>query len=798
MPLNLQPVMPAVVTPYSQTIATDIDGDGLNELIIFDNTLLQLAIVHQFKYTDFTLSGINSTVWPNSNSPIWTTDTSPHWMTTWASQQAAVPGGWTIAPGDVIMAADLDGDGIAELFIYNLTTSTFGVLKWQTSTNQLQTIYKTTNITNIGVMGAQYFVVPNLHAIVSTAPANAAGILYYNPLSKHMGMGMFYYSPGSGFVPCWTFSGSSLNGWNLAASTPAANQFYPGCFSAAGTPTVVVYDPADAYIALLQWDGSNFGAVGGQGHNVGGWSFGSTDQLQCADFDGDGLTEILIYNPGTRYLGILEWDNTNNNFQAPVVTPGPITNGSNNWTIGSNDKYYCLNHTAGSPAQILAFSPESLNVALLVYDSGKLVCQWSGSSLETNNDWPVTASDSFYVGSPSAAPPLFTLSNQGPANALVPTLGAVAASATGLQIVSSATVPVQAWSPAFVAAAPKTGFTPFQSGNQPAIYTYISSLFPVPGQPGLNQPIRTLYTNADYQGKFQPYAVTLAAVTSPAQIPSNWPAHPTNWSTGDWTTVVNTIVNECNQVDTVYSLYGELGSLAGAMNAFQTNDFDTVKQNIQGITPNIPSEFNYWIGESVVGCLWVLAASAGIFFGPTIPPLAVTAFGVFFTMAGSIAGAAFGYDPTQQESFPFDDVQHQLTETLAASFVTQSLDLTAFLGDPVKLNICDGLSSSEWAIPTSLPSALQRPFQEMDRLWMYQQLVPGCLTIVMMLPGRIPIDPLYFSNGVAYYFNVALTRDDFKASAFYKDLFSTLRVSKEDFFAGIGAWAAIPREIVTN
>lgn len=785
MPLNLQTLMPAVVTPYTQTIVTDIDGDGLNEVIVFDDTILQLAIVHQFHYTDFNLTEINSTVWPNSTTPIWTTDTSPHYWTKWASQQATVPGGWTISPGDAIVAADLDGDGIAELLIYNLTTSTFGVLKWQTSTSQLQTIYKTSGVNNLGAVGSQYFVIPNLHGIIPAVPANVAGILYYN--ADTLAMGMFSYSASqSTFVSWWTHTGSSLFGWNLGASSPPANQFYPGFFQTAGTPNVVVYDPADAFIAVLQWNGTDFAAGGGAGHNVGGWSFGSTDQLQCADLDGDGLTEILIYNPGTAYLGILEWNNTNKNFQAPVVTNGTITTGSNSWTIGNNDKYYCLNQAAGNPALIVAFSADSLKVALLQYQGGKFVCQWTGSSLAPNNEWPMSATDTFFVGTPTATPPLFTMSTQGPTNAPVPTLGAVSV-ATGLQLVSSATVPVQAWSPAFVAAAPKTGFTPFQSGDQPAIYTYISSLFPIPGQPGgPNQPIRTVYTNADYQGKFQPFAVALAAVTSPSQIPSNWPAHPTTWSTSDWTAVVNTIVNECNQVDTVYSLYNELGKLADAMNAFQKVDFETVTQNIKAITGNLPSEVDYWVGEVVVGALWVMAAAAGFIDNTG----AAGSFAVFFTLAGSVASAAFGYEPEERETFPFDEVQSEVTETLAAAFVTQSLDLTTFLTDPVKLKLCDGLSSNEWAIPTSLPSAMQQPFQEMDRLWMYQQIVPACLTIEVGSSNGA----LYSSNGTAYNFNVPLTQAEFKASAFYNDLFNTLEVSEQDFFAGNGAWTAIPRE----
>ncbi|HEU4835742.1 MAG TPA: hypothetical protein VFS90_15040 [Pyrinomonadaceae bacterium] len=794
LPQTLQTIMPAVVTPYTQTIVTDIDGDGLNEMIVFDNSLQQLAVVHQFEYTDFTLSEISSTVWPNSNSPIWTSDTSPHWMTTWASQQGAVPGGWTIGPGDAVIAADLDGDGILELFIYNLTFSKYGVLKWQTTTNQFQTVYKTNNVSNIGVFGSQYFVVPNVHAIVPTAPANAAGILYYNPTSSHMGMGMFYYSPGTGFVSCWTLAGSELpnNSWNLAANSPPANAFCPGIFAVTATPSVVVLDDQDQYIALLTWNGSAFLApFGGQNPTAGNWRINAGDQMLAADLDGDGLTEILIYNPGTGFLGILKWSLASTNFESLVVTSGTITTGQYSFAINSNNSFYCLPGVAGAPARIVAYSSDPVNVALLSYQSGKFVCQWSGSSLSPNiNGWPVSGKDSFYVGTPSATPPMFTISNQGASNAPVPTLGAVAISATGLQVTSDESIPIQSWSPAFVADAPKTAFTAFQTGDQPAIYTYISNLFPVPGQPGgPNQPIRTLYTNENYQGKFQAYAVALAGVPTPSQIPSTWPAHPTTWSTSDWATVVTTIVKECNQVDTVYSFYADLGGFASILNAFQMSDFNMVRQNIQGITPATPPTFSYWEGQAIVGSIWVMAAATAF-----IDQKAVAgSLNVIFTLMGSIASAAFGYNPTEEESLAFDEVEHALTETLAASFVEESLDLTAFLGDPVKLNILDGLSGNEWQMLTSLPSSMQGPFQQQDRLAMYEQLVPAYLTIVTTAQTQSSPAPLYYSNGISYNFNNPLTRDAFKASAFYKDLFHTLGVSEEAFFSGLGAWAAIPR-----
>jgi hypothetical protein len=273
MSLNPQTLMPAVVTPTSQIIVTDIDHDTLNEVIILDATLKQLSISHQFKYTDFNLEGISATVWPGETSSIWTTDTDYHWWTSWTAQNATVPAfppntmTWTISPGDMIMAADLDGDGIDELFIYNLTTTFWGVLKWESNANQLQVIALQSvpstpqpnwlNYAMVWTAGAgdQYSIIPNLHAIVPAVPANAAGILAYNSLTTAMGMMSL---SGTGFKQWFdlaqgSWEGSSLSGWNLEANNPPNNVFYPGCFTEAGTPTVVVYDPSDQYTSLLTW-----------------------------------------------------------------------------------------------------------------------------------------------------------------------------------------------------------------------------------------------------------------------------------------------------------------------------------------------------------------------------------------------------------------------------------------------------------------------------------------------------------------------------------------------------------------
>lgn len=826
MTLNLQTLMPAALTPGSQKIVTDIDGDGVNELIILDSTIQQLSIVHQFTYGDsyFTLNNIDPTVWPASaqnTTPLWT-DTTLRWWTIWATQ-GVIPNPftpqWTIGLDDEIMAGDFDGDGIDELFIYNRTTAGWGILKWNSQTKQLQTLYliqlpqsqpvfpgaSQGDITWRISTADQYFVIPKVSSIIPTA--SGAGFFAFNTQTQALAL-IIYSTSATRLLQWWQVpAGGSLTGWTLRSD----DQFYGANFTAPGTTSVAVLNRSTEYIDLLTWNGSAFTGFQGQ-HNVGGWSFGSADKVQCADLDGDGVAEILIYNdPGsgnTGYLGVLKWDNGSNQFQAPAVNHGQIDpapgSAPSDWYIGGTDQYFCLNGTSNNPGPIFAFAPDAVKVAVLNYQNGNFTCKWSVSSLSSSNPaWPVTALDSFYIGSPSstASPTFFTLSNQGPSSLPVLTLGAVGWNGTNFSIGSSAAIPVLAWSPAFLAAAPQNGFTPFTTGDQPAIYKYISNLFPVPGETTQHpsDDVRASYSNADDRTKFEDYSSALTTVkTSPSQVGPGWLQPVTTWNQSDWQTVVNTIINECEQVDTVYSLYDAIGQLSADLNTFQHDDLTTVKGNIdQTSQSNPPSEVDYWIGQVSVAVLWGLAAGVAIMF-PEGMAAEAAGMGAFLSMGASVAGSAFGYNPTQQKSYSEDLVEQQILNTAVQSIVSQSLNLTTYLTDQVKMNICDGLCGSQWAMPTSLPATAQGPFSASDRRVMYEQLIPAYFSITVAGAGVLITQPTYTLNGRDYLLkgNGSIPQSQWQSSPVYADLITTLGVSEEDFFVGDGPWAAIPRNYV--
>jgi hypothetical protein len=830
MTISLQTFMPSVVTPNTQILVTDIDGDGTNEVIMLDTNLGQLSISHRFQYDEISLSDISG-LSSSSTTPIWS-DSTPHWMTTGGVPFGGIPvtqgatfSPWKIAMGDEIMIADLDGDGIDELFIYNLRSFSWGVLKWYTT--GLQTIANVsvapgaggssvspplTPVTWQASAADHYFVVPNLSSIMAFVIPHAAGILCYN--SETYALAMIAYSEGS-FSEPWNTTQTTLpGGWQLNPNHPAPtiNQFYPGYFAIAGVPSIVVYSPTTNYMSLLQWDPQQkqFTSSPGQGHQAGGWDFGSEDQYHVADLDGDSMSEIFIYAPNDGNIGLLKW--VNKSIQSFAITNKQLNQVRSQqhyqWQPGGNDQYFCLNGSGNIPGPIYAFSPDQLNLALLSYAPQPQIftCVWSGTSLPPNNAWNVTASDSFYAGPSwdSATPSLITLSNQGPSASPVLTLGALGlngqnlSNANQIQFDSSQTVPIPAWSPAGLASnAPSTAFTPFPPGNQQQIYVYISQLFPIPRkQPNPTTDIRSLYTNTGDSGKWETYAGALAPIQLLSQIPSSWPPLPpnNNWADNDWSPVLNQIVTECNQVDTAYGVFSDLQSVAGDLNSYQQDDLTTVTLNIQQLGASNPqSVYLYWLGQIFVAALWGFAGSAGLF----LKEAAAATFGVFFSTVASVAGSVVGYNPVEQQSYALESVEQDVENTMAVSIVNNSLDLTAILGDPVKLNILDGLHDNVWLLDTSLPATIKQPFQLVDRLWMYQFLLPFYVSIDIVEPGVFyPATPTYLLNNVGYFLKDQsgnISPSQFQGTNIYTDLFTNIGVSEEDFFVGNGGWSNIKR-----
>ena len=651
--------------------AGDIDGDGRTELVVLGPEMPWLGLISYFEYGDL--------------GAAWSGRGPSQLISPWFVV-GTVPGGWELHASDTFSTADVDGDGVPEVVVYQPASGYLGVLAWQSSGLAVR-------------WGAQ--LIPQLGMVSTSCSLTAADVdgdgmdelFVYDSTSKSVAV--LKWQDGA-MVAIWQIQGTIPGGLDIETY----DRFFAARLNLGGPAecdAIVAFSAYDGYLVALGWDGDakRIQICGQPTHlTIGGattWTLSPDDHLIAGDADGDGWDEIFACDAAGANSAVIDWTGT----EFTVVASAAPAQAASPDTVLVAD-------LAGTGRKFAVLVSQGTTTLITLLGLADTQIQVEQTSLP-NSQPGLSGSPIFTVGDVdgdgreeivglSAADQSVGVYAWAQHLLPTPTLSAAAA--------------VPGFNPPLIAAAPPTAFTPFTPA-QAEIYAQVGpSLLPPTGAD-----VRGQYSNQNNENNFGAWASQLEQANAGAP---GW-----TWLAGyqaaDVKAVLPVLAQECGAVSTTYGFYN---AMFQAMQVVKTQQ-DADLQHCIGVveattTPPATSPIFYWMAGIFDACLWGAAAVPGL-----------NAFAIPLAMLASLGGTVFGAaNSTPPTSVDYSGFSQQIDNNYVQSSVALSAQTQTVVDDPAKLALLGTLLQASWRVDlNSLPDLISHG-SAASRIAFYQLILP--------------------------------------------------------------------------
>ena len=694
--------------PAQKTDVCDVDGDLRGEVLLYDGASNTFGIVSYFNYADVTTSLVNEYNPPVGNN-MYGQLTADSLMTTWTPPQGtalpALTSQLPLAAGDLFTLSDLDGDGAEEVVLFSYATMVLVVLKW--IDNQLQLVYSSYDASRPWTMNGTGIVLnPSVQFYFARFEGTASDQLIVSlSQTEYVFSVTFSSSTNDGittFTPSVKYSPSPnvamqpnpnnvTNPWPIDTSA----QLFFGDFDGDGSEEMIVFCPDASDFYVIGWEGGQaYGLYSAPGAVIGSSSSNITlragVQFHAADLTGSGADQLIIYNPATTELSIVQFNiNSNGAWTASILynvsgalVPNVGLNALDQLTFGDLD--------GDGAEEIFMYSPA---------DAWVFVLQWNGAALElvTSNQstlptvsgfntwsigqtttssamdryWPVdldgNGTDEIVAYSPLSSS--LGIVRYSPATPAAPASVEVTWSQAG------ATTP---WSLSTMVNAPAMPFSQYAfTGDQLAIYQYIS------GQLSRQFPfidptdVRSSYVNTNDTSVWASVAEYLGLPSGRIQNIAR-PRHK-NFGKVNWECVQTTLYAEMIGIGPFCGLIGNFNEVVGYFQNQQEADLATVLSELGDTN----GSYNVDLYDGVTA---ILSGAPEV-----VTPVPQTQAAV--DTAAWLIGESLG---SASQSVSYSNLGSQLTMAYQAVTSTADNIQQAVLQDAAKLPVLGNLAGGPW------------------------------------------------------------------------------------------------------
>jgi hypothetical protein len=544
----------------------------------------------------------------------------------------------------------------------------------------------------------------------------------------------------------------------------------------------VSWNPQASSLTVLQWQETGAEIL---------WTNQSSalitgkNQFLVADLDGDGSDEIVTWNPILLTLSSSKWQASSlQQFGQDTVGELKTPDGTM-ITLNDNNQWYAADIDGDGCDEIVTLNTATGNVCVLKWQESMLVCVWTNGETSTN---PLAAQTSLCFADLDGDgkteiltwnPSFLTLLISKWQNSTIAQVG-----------FAMATIP--GWGLELIVAGPKTTFAdhPFV-GAQLDVYHYISRKLSADllGTPDPSD-IRSAYTNMNIT-VWGDLADKLGNLQNPG------------YQEADWDAVKQILTKELKAVDPVNAMIGNMDGLLETINNQQTADMAT---DVTNFTISPESQVGYWLGQIMQAALWAAAAFPEA-------KLAQAGLAAVTSLLGS-ALSAMGGD--SEQTVTYATLQATIDNAYVVAKRTNDGYQQTVLTDAVMLPVVGALAEDAWGWDSQImDDAVTSPTaSNANRIVFYQTLIPSVFKIWYLEnvdsddPGDFGIFLSWNEPPPHAYFVEQLSNSNFNiyilltisggehgypSKELSYDLFTTLAISRDEFFKGANGWQSITR-----
>ena len=350
---------PSTGHSFNKVYCGDFNGDGREDILVHNGNSIQIYRSHGNRF-EFVSGAVER-----------------------------VPGSWQFRSGDQFFVGDFNGDGKDEVVVYNATNWSkkyLGLLA-DDGADGLQLVRRYRD----SVPGWAFGKNDQFHAADFDGDGRK-DLVVFNGTDWSIPYLAMLRSNGTSFTSVRRYD-ASLAGWQMKKY----DKILPGDFTGDGKDDLYIFNGRDwstRYLTMLRSNGTSYTQVKRYDNSLAGWSMQKDDTYHVGDFNGDGKDDLYVFNGANWSKAYLAMMRSNG---SSLTMAKRYDGNAPGWNMRRNDRHFPCDVDGNGTTDLFVYNHQDWSTQYLgtMKSTGSgLTCAWKADWV---GEWNLGSVDRFEV-----------------------------------------------------------------------------------------------------------------------------------------------------------------------------------------------------------------------------------------------------------------------------------------------------------------------------------------------------------------------------------------------------------------